>query len=321
MDNFTHSLAGWALGQTGLKNKTRKGLAALILGANMPDIDVFFGWVPWEALSTHRGFTHGLVGGVLLMPPLLAGLLWLLDRWQRDRGAEFRSGLPMHVGWLVALSYIGALSHPLLDWQNTYAVQLLSPLSDKWFHNDALFIIDVWVWSGLALAIWLSRRREARGGHWQRPSRVALALLVGYISANGALTVFAKDQARLAEPYANPDIMFASPPPVLFWRRDLVWREGHMLTWGSYDPLSNPLALKSFSPSVADGMDDPIARQAMSANPVIVDFMRWSVLPIARVARERCRARVSFGDARYGRTVADNNFRQDVVVPTGASGC
>ena len=33
MDNLTHSMAGWALGQAGLKTKTRKGLAALILGA------------------------------------------------------------------------------------------------------------------------------------------------------------------------------------------------------------------------------------------------------------------------------------------------
>ena len=149
MDNLTHSLAGWALGQAGLKRKTRKGLAALILGANMPDIDVFFWWVPWEPLATHRGFTHGL-GGVLLLPPLLAGLLWLLDRWQIRRGAEFSSGPAMHFGWLVALSYIGAISHPLLDLQNTYAVQLLSPLSDAWFHNDALFIIDVWLWAVLA---------------------------------------------------------------------------------------------------------------------------------------------------------------------------
>src|SRR5687767_8695946 len=133
MDNFTHSLAGWALGQTGLKQKSRKGLAALILGANMPDIDVFFGWVAWEPLATHRGFTHGLVGGVLLLPPFLAGLLWLLDRWQASRGAEFRSGLPMRFGWLVLLAYIGTISHPLLDWQNTYAVQMFSPLSNLWF--------------------------------------------------------------------------------------------------------------------------------------------------------------------------------------------
>src|SRR5690606_28501961 len=134
MDNFTHSLAGWALGQAGLKQKTRKGLAALILGANMPDIDVFFGWVPWGPLAMHRGFTHGLVGGVLLMPPMLAGLLWCLDRWQRRRGVTFASGLELRFGWLLALCYIGAISHPLLDWQNSYAVQLLSPFSESWFH-------------------------------------------------------------------------------------------------------------------------------------------------------------------------------------------
>ena len=82
MDNLTHSLAGWALGQAGLKTRTRKGLAALILGANMPDIDIFFGrrrgirWRSTAALPT------ALVGGLIVMPPLLAGLLWLLDRWQ-----------------------------------------------------------------------------------------------------------------------------------------------------------------------------------------------------------------------------------------------
>ena len=143
MDNITHSLAGWALGQAGLKTRSRKGLAALILGANMPDIDVFFGNVPWEPLAMHRGVTHGLVGGVLLLPPVLAGLLWLLDRWQSSRGAQFKSGLPMRFGWLVGLAYLGTLTHPFLDLLTTYSVQLFSPLSGSWYHADALFIIQV----------------------------------------------------------------------------------------------------------------------------------------------------------------------------------
>ena len=120
MDNLTHSLAGWALGQAGLKTKTRKGLAALILGANMPDIDVFFGNAPWDPLAIHRGFTHGLVGGVLVMPPILAALLWLLDRRQLKHGTEFKSGLSMRFGWLLALSYLGAITHPFLDLLTTY---------------------------------------------------------------------------------------------------------------------------------------------------------------------------------------------------------
>ena len=75
-------MAGWVLGQAGLKTKTRKGLAALILGANMPDIDVFFGNAPWDPLAIHRGFTHGIVGGVLIM----AFLSWCMERRARRRG-------------------------------------------------------------------------------------------------------------------------------------------------------------------------------------------------------------------------------------------
>ncbi|MBO0750246.1 MAG: metal-dependent hydrolase, partial [Porphyrobacter sp.] len=192
MDNVTHSLVGWTLGQTGLKRKSRKGLAALILGANAPDIDVFLGWVPWAPLATHRGWTHSLVGGVLVLPPLLAGLLWLLDRWQVRRGRTFKSGLEMHFGWLVALSYIGCLTHPFLDWQTSYAIQLFSPFSNRWYHNDSLVILDVWIWLGLGFAIWLSRRRERSGqGDWRRPAIVAGSALLAYIGANGALTAHA----------------------------------------------------------------------------------------------------------------------------------
>ena len=190
MDNITHSLVGWTLGQTGLKRKSRKGLAALILGANAPDIDVFLGWAPWAPLATHRGWTHSFFGGVLVLPLGLAALLWLLDRWQAKRGAVFKSGLEMHFGWLVALSYIGCLTHPLLDWQTSYAIQLFTPFDKHWYHNDSLFIVDVWIILGLGFAIWLSRRREKQGeGNWQRPAIAASAGLLLYITANGALMV------------------------------------------------------------------------------------------------------------------------------------
>jgi inner membrane protein len=320
MDNLTHSLAGWALGQTGLKTRTRKGLAALILGANMPDIDVFFGWASWAPLATHRGWTHSLVGGVLLLPPLLAALLWLLDRWQARRGSAVRSGLAMHFSWLLALSYIGAISHPLLDWQTTYSVQLLSPLSDKWFHTDTLFIIDVWVLSGLAFAIWLSRRREQEGDYWMRPARAALAVLALYIGANGALSAFIKNEARISEPYASPETIYASPPPVLFWQRELAWRQSGAIAWGSYDAWDNPLSVRDYTAPVSDNMADPLVREALRM-PAMASFARWSTMPMAQIDRGRCRTRVRFGDARYGRSVAGNRFGRSVEIPTGVIGC
>jgi inner membrane protein len=321
MDNFTHSLAGWALGQTGLKKKSRKGLAALILGANAPDIDVFFFWVPWAPLATHRGVTHSLVAGFLVLPLGLAALLWLLDRWQVKRGATFKSGLEMNFGWLLALAYLGCLTHPLLDWQTSYAVQLFSPFTDLWFHNSSLFIIDVWIWTGVAFAIWLSRRREKLGGNWQRPAVAALAGMVAYICANGVLSAYARQSPIVGEPYGSPDIVVVSPPPVLFWRRDVVWREDGAIGRGQFTPFHSLTTLRTFDPPEPDGMDDPIVWQGLRADAAVERFGRWSILPTASVARERCRVVIEYEDARYDRRSGPGRLGQSVSLPTNAAGC
>lgn len=321
MDNLTHSLAGWALGQTGLKTKTRKGLAALILGANMPDLDVFFGWVSWAPLSTHRGFTHSLVGGSVLMPPLLAGLLWLLDRWQLSRGRTFRSGLPMHAGWLLALAYLGAFTHPLLDLQTTYAVQLLSPFETLWFHTETLFIIDIWIWMGLGFAIWLSRKREKTGGQWRRPAIAGLIGLCAYVSANGAISLFSRSALIATPPYPQPDILFAGEQPALFWKRTLIWRQDGMIGRASYDPLRSLTAVFNPQPPVPDNMSDPLVRRAMSANRDIVRFMRWSTMPMAHIERGRCTATVLFSDARFGEPRPGDRFLRQVTLPVAGEGC
>jgi len=322
LDNLTHSLVGWTLGQAGLKKRTRKGLAALILGANAPDIDVFFGWVPWVPLATHRGFTHGLVGGLLLLPPLLAGLLWLLDRWQVRRGARFASGLPMHFGWLLALSYVGCITHPLLDWQTSYAIQLLSPFSSHWFHADSLFIIDIWIILGLGFAIWRSMRREAREDDtWRKPAIAALAVLAVYISANLGVTGLAKRAVHAEEAPKRPDIVVATPPPTLFWRRQLVWRTDGTIGRAEFDPLRSPSRLYAVAPLQPDGMDDPLAQKALNATPEIVRFMHWSILPIAQVERKGCEATVRYNDARFADGMAAGRFWVSATMPSGAQGC
>jgi inner membrane protein len=295
VDNFTHSLTGWALGQAGLKQKSRKGLAALILGANAPDIDVFFSWFPWEPLATHRGVTHSILGTAIL-PLALWALLLALDRWQVRRGATFKSGLALHPGWLLALCYIGAATHPLLDLQTTYSVQLLSPFSGRWFHADSLFIIDVWMWSLLALAIAWSRRQERRGRpHWQRPVIGALAVGFAYICFNIGISQSAAATVRTRLPEARS--IFASPPPVRPWRRDLSWREPGGLGGAGWSILGG---LEPPSPLAPDGMDDPIVRRAIREDRALRRFLNWSVLPIARVERDGCTARVKIEDARYG---------------------
>ena len=316
MDNLTHSMAGWALGQAGLKVKTRKGLAALILGANMPDIDVFFGNAPWDPLAIHRGFTHGLVGGVLLMPPLLAGLLWLLDRWHLRSGKPFKSGLEMQFRWLVALSYLGAITHPLLDLLTTYSVQLFSPFSKTWYHADGLFIIDVWVWLLLAVAIGVSKWREQHGKTWRRLPQVAIAILLVYISANLLISQRAYAAVRTVDPRARS--IFASPPPVAFWRRGLVWREDHCYRRSEYDPLAGGMAAVGACQST--NMDDPRVQEAIRRDPRLQKFLKWSVMPQADVTRGRCSVKVAIGDARYGQGRRSRLARESII-PSGAPGC
>lgn len=296
MDNITHSLAGWALGQSGLKTKSRKGLAALILGANAPDIDVFFQWAPWEPLATHRGFTHSLVGGVLLLPIALWGLLLAIDRVQVALGHSFKSHLELRSKWLLALCYVGAISHPLFDLQTTYSVQLFSPLSGRWFHSDSLFIIDAWIWLILILGIAASQGREAAGRRdWSAPAQATLAIAFIYICFNLGLSETADRRVRALFPQASA--IFASPPPLAFWRRELAWREGSLIRRARWSFRGG---IERLDPPVADGMNDATVRRAIRSDPRLLRFLNWSILPVARVTRSGCKGTVVIADARYG---------------------
>ena len=318
MDNLTHSMAGWVLGQAGLKRTTRKGLAALILGANMPDIDVFFGNAPWDPLAIHRGFTHGLLGGVAVMPPVLAGLLWLLDRWQLSRDKQFASGLPMRFGWLVALSYLGALTHPLLDMLTTYSVQLFSPFSKRWYHSDGLFIIDIWLWLLLAISIGVSKLRERRGKEWRRLPQAAIAIMFAYIALNLAITQRAQAAVRQWAGDRRVEAIFASPQPFAFWRRDLVWREDGCYRRSHYEVLAGGFgAVSQCQPT---NMDDPLIREAIQRDPRLQKFLKWSILPQADAIRDGCTARVTIGDARYGEG-RRSRLARETTVPVAGSGC
>lgn len=302
MDNLTHSLVGWALAETGLKRRTRKGLAACVLAASLPDIDVFFGWAPWPPLAMHRGFTHGLIGGVVVLPPVLAALLWLLDRWQVRRGRIAPDAPPLHLGWLALLCWLGALSHPLLDLQNTYAVQLLSPASARWFHTDGLFIVSPWLLAMLSTGIW----RANRLGY--ESSAVAALLGAGlFIALNIGISALAWAAPQRDAPYARPDRVFAGPEPLAFWRRNVVWRQDGMIGRGRYDPLQRVGGLLDFSAPVPDRMADPRVRQA-AQQPAARKFLAWSQLPIAQVEVIRGCTWVTFGDARFGGPVMSRNF-------------
>ncbi|WP_036857077.1 metal-dependent hydrolase [Erythrobacter cryptus] len=213
MDNLTHSLVGAVLGQAGLKRTTGLAMPALIIGANLPDVDVgcFFWLEGTEHLAFRRGITHG-PPALVLLPLVLAGLLWGFDRWQERRGTRPEARAPVRFGWLYAMAFIGCLSHPALDWLNVYGIRLLEPFSSRWFYGDTLFIIDVWLWAILIGSVWWSRRREKAGAEWMRPARVGLAAMLAYIGVNAGSTWAAKNYYDFSPVGGSPVI--ASPLPI-----------------------------------------------------------------------------------------------------------
>ncbi|QDH34721.1 metal-dependent hydrolase [Porphyrobacter sp. YT40] len=231
MDNLTHSLVGAVLGQAGLKKTTGLAMPALIIGANLPDVDAacFFWLEGTEHLAFRRGITHG-PPALVLLPLVLAGILWAFDRWQERRGKRPEGRLPVRFGWLYAMAFIGCLSHPFFDWLNVYGIRLLEPFSSQWFYGDTLFIIDPWLWAMLIASVWWSRRRETAGAaKWARPAQVGIAAMLTYISLNGMISARA---SRDVVPVAQKGMLerhgrtvIASPVPLAFWKRETIYHD------------------------------------------------------------------------------------------------
>lgn len=224
MDNLTHSLVGAVMAQAGLKRRTGLALPALVIGANLPDVDAacFFWLEGTEHLGFRRGITHGPPAWVLL-PLMLAAILWGIDRWQDKRGTRPAKRLPVRFGWLYALAFIGCLSHPALDWLNVYGIRLLEPFSSQWYYGDTLFIIDVWLWAILIMSVWWSAHTEKRGRSGIRPAISGIIASLGYIALNYTITFFDYNAGgEYREPY--PAEYISSPVPLKFWEREHIAR-------------------------------------------------------------------------------------------------
>ena len=164
MDPVAHTLVGAVLAETGLKRMSRYATATLLIGVNLPDIDgIAKFWGQDASLYFRRGWSHGILALVVL-PLLLAGLIWLWHRWRCHRGDDRQD---FHLRWIIALSFLAVCTHPLLDWMNTYGVRLLMPFDERWFYGDTLFIVDPWIWLVLAAGVLLARQTNlAESAFW-----------------------------------------------------------------------------------------------------------------------------------------------------------
>jgi inner membrane protein len=307
MDNLTHSLVGALIGQMGLKRKTGLAMPTLIIAANIPDIDavaVLLGG--HQHLAIRRGITHGPIAMVVL-PLLLWGVMLWFDRWQARRGKRPDKRLPIHKGWLLALAYIGCLSHPLFDWFNSYGIRLLEPFSSQWFYGDTLFIVDVWIWFGLILSVWISMSRERRGSaNWKQAAWQGAAFVAVYVGLNFTITAIANDVARL-NIYHRPVDIVAQPVPLAFWKREILWRDGKRYGSGSFDLFGiETYDQEGKANAFYDARVEKLARQ----NPDVAAFLFWSRMPVVSFSP----GEVEISDQRFSNPMVRDRFRVVVQV-------
>ena len=313
MDNLTHSLVGAALGRAGLYRRTRYAPGALIIGANLPDIDVI--GLPFGAnLDFRRGMTHGPIA-MAILPLVLTGLLIL---WSKRRGARKDDALPVRPAQLLLLSYIGVFSHPALDWLNSYGVRLLHPFSDRWFYGDSIFIIDLWIWIALGVGVFIARRRAKRGtGDPAKPARLSLAAVAAYVALMITGTWIARRHTyeRATMEGTSVASVMAAPVPVNPFVRTVVIDYANSYRLGRVTFTPAPVLSVAFD-DLDKNADDPAVRSAV-ATGAFDDFLYWSRYPYYSVTKRGDSSVVRIGDARFpGFGGVSNSFSRSVTVAT-----
>lgn len=288
MDNVTHTLIGASLAATGLRRRSRYAAAAMMIGANIPDVDVIA--VPLgHSVEWRRGITHG-VAALAVWPFVLTGAILL---WHRLRGAgagrrsppddAATERPPVRTSQLLLVSALAVLTHPVFDWMNSYGMRWLMPFDGTWFYGDTLFIVDPWLLATLGVGVWLSRRRRRAGADrpW-RPARIAVTVAAAYTAVMMSLNAVAeRSVTRTLAPSAAgaPVRLMVAPTPGNPVKWDFVADRGTYYERGVVRIGTRRLERRD---SVRVGLDDPRARRA-ARDPRAAGFLDWSRWPVYRV--------------------------------------
>ncbi len=304
MDNLTHTLTGIALGQAGLKRKTRYAMAALVIGSNLPDTDVVTaarGSISY--LHYHRGLTHSLVGLTAFAALLAAGIV-LFGRNTK----AVRPGPPLNVKWLFLVCWIAVGCHVVMDYTNSYGVRPFLPWSGRWVALDIMPIVGPWILLCLILGLGvpailrLVAEEEGAGSAGQRSEAVGAVLALGAIVliwGIRGLAHYRADQMLEAHIYQgeNPDRVAAFPTisNPFAWDGVVETRTAYFLlradTLAAGAQVEDAEALPKLQPS-------PVLVAARAA-PSMRIFLNFARFPWATVEKTEEGYHVSVRDLRF----------------------
>lgn len=284
MDPLCHTLVGAVLAESGPRQRTRCAVAGGVIGANLPDVDVF-AVILGPMLEVRRGWTHGVVA-VAFLPFVLTGLLLLWARW-RPRS----EGGPVRAGPLLILVLAAVLTHPLLDWMNVYGMRWLLPIDGTWTAADTLFIVDPVLYLILGTA-WFLARRHAAGVAW---ARGGLALTGLYLVLQLGVTGAAKNAVRADGIAGEAGPVIVLPLPLHPLARDVLVDGGRVWIRGRVRGFPAPTV--AWVDSVPKGLEVEVL-DALEATREGRAWFDWARAPFAEPLPGGGGWRV--GDLRFG---------------------
>jgi inner membrane protein len=128
------------MSRAGLNRATSLSTAVLVVSAEIPDVDLFANLGgPVVGFAQHRGFTHTLAGAPFNAALALA-VVYGVYRLFAARGVLPRT--PPRWKLLFVYGILGALSHTLLDFTNSYGVRPFAPFYSRWYSWDIVHIVE-----------------------------------------------------------------------------------------------------------------------------------------------------------------------------------
>lgn len=310
MDNLTHSLVGLATAKAGLERLSPYATAVCVIGANLPDADIIARlWGSWFYLEHHRGITHSIVG--VLMLALMLPLVFYASDWLVARISKRERKVKL--AGLVLASLVALVTHPLLDWTNSYGVRPLLPFDASWFYGDLVFIVDPFIWLNVGgAAFLLTARTRTRAAIWATLALLITLLIFVLPQRNGVPYPFtasllwvlglsgliAAHRLRFAANFGNAVAVAALALVVAYWGAlAFAHRQAY-------------LRAESRMNAFVAGTGEQVQR--LAATPVLADPLRWTCLAETNAATYRFDVRL------VGSTPAQIDGRR-YAKPSGAA--
>ena len=104
----------------------------------------------------------------------------------------------------------------------------------------------------------------------------------------------------------------ASPVPVRFWVREMLWRDENLAGKGIY---SWPEGGKLLGEAEPTNMGHPAIGMAKKIDPQARDFLFWSRMPMAQIEDEKDRYIITVKDQRFEDPLTGGRFTLQTTVP------